>query len=810
MLFSYFRTALRSFLKHKSYNALNIVGLSLGLVASLFIWQYVRYERSYDTFHSKAPDIYRVQYNQYQQGKLRFECAAAVPAVGPALKSNFPEVLGFTRLFPVSGVMSYESPDHGLVSFFEEKMQITDTAVFRIFDFKLLRGDPSTALVGPGKAVISQRAARKYFGDSDPIGKTIRWGSRRQFEITGVMTDVPSNSHIKFDFFFSYETFKALGWVGPDNAHETAWGWYDFNTYVLLQPGTDAAALQSKWDAWLAKTRAEDWKRYNGKQEFILQPLLDIHLGAVLLQESEPAERGNRNSVYALSFIALFILVIAWVNYVNLATARSLDRANEVGVRKVMGAFRNQLMAQFLAESFLVNLIALAIALVIVWLLWPAFTALCGRAIPITYVFQPEFWYAVLALFVGGAFLSGFYPAIVLSSFKPVSVLKGKVATSAHGSLLRKSLVVFQFSASVFLIVGSVVVYQQLRFMRSQDLGVDIAETLVIKSPGVRDSTYASKMELLKAEALRLPGVRKMTASTNVPGDEIFWASGIRRLEKTPESNISGYTVGIDQDYIDAFGLELLAGRSFSKDFPGDESRVILNRSMAEALDWRDPTEAIGRQIVQGDTMEVVGVIENYHQMSLKESISPLVYRYTPGFSQFCAIKLENGNYREVIAGVEGSWKQIFPGNPLDYFVLDQFFNKQYDGELRFGRIFNIFTALAIFIASLGLFGLASFMTMQRTKEIGIRKVLGSSATGIVILLSRGFVLLVLVANLIAWPLSWWLMNRWLLGFPYHINLDPVVFVLAGAGVVVIAFISVGYQTMKAAVLNPANTLRTE
>lgn len=809
MLFSYFRTALRTFLKHKSYTALNIIGLSLGLVASLFIWQYVQYERSYDTFHSKASDIYRVQYNQYQQGKLRFECAAAVPAVGPALTSNFPEVLRFTRLYPVSGVISYESP-HGLVSFLEEKMQITDTSVFEVFDFKLVKGDGNKALVGPSKAVISERAATKYFGDEDPIGKTIRWGSRRQFEVTGVMADVPENSHIKFDFFFSYETFKAFGWVGDDNSHETAWGWYDFNTYVLLRPGTDVAALQAKWDAWLAQTRVEDWKRYNGKQEFILQPLLDIHLGAVLLQESEPAERGDRDSVYALSFIALFILVIAWVNYINLATARSLDRANEVGVRKVMGAVRNQLVAQFLAESFLVNLIAVVIALMTVWWAWPMFTELSGRPIPISNLGQPGFWYAVLALFGAGAILSGFYPAIVLSSFKPVSVLKGKLASSGHGNMLRKSLVVFQFTASVLLIVGSIVVYQQLQFMRSQDLGVDIAETLVIKSPGVRDSTFISKMELLKAEALRLPGVKKMAASSNVPGDEIFWASGIRRLERGAETNISGYTVGIDQDYISAFDLKVVAGRGFSKEFPGDENRLILNRAMAEALDWKDPNDAIGRQVVQGDTFEIVGVIENYHQMSLKESISPLVYRYTPGSSNFCALKLENGNYRDVLAGIEGPWKQIFPGNPLDYFVLDQFFNKQYDGELRFGRIFSMFTSLAILIASLGLFGLASFMTMQRTKEIGIRKVLGSSATGIVLLLSKGFVQLVLIANVIAWPLAWWLMDRWLQGFPYHIDLDPVVFVVAGAGVAIIAFVSVGYQTLKAAVVNPAETLRTE
>ncbi len=808
MILSYIQTALRNFFKHKGYTLLNIIGLSLGMVASLFIWQYVKYERSYDTFHSKAQDIYRIQYNQYQAGKLRFECAAAVPAVGPALKTNFPEVRQFARLYPVSGVMSYDSPDHGLVSFLEEKMQIADTSVFDVFDVHLISGDPGKSLFGPNKTVISQHAAKKYFGDADPMGKTILWGNgNTRFEVTGVFENLPVNSHIKFDFLFSYETMKSWS---DDNQHETSWGWYDFNTYVLLQSGTDVPVLQAKWNDWLTQTRQEDWKKYNGRQEFILQPLLDIHLGKALLQESQPDDRGDRDAVYALSFIALFILIIAWVNYINLATARSFDRANEVGVRKVMGAARNQLVYQFLSESFLINLLAAFISVATIWVAWPAFSSLAGREIPIGYMLQWDFWGMVLILFAVGSLLSGFYPAIILSSFKPVLVLKGKVMHSGHGNILRKSLVVFQFAASVFLIVGSLVVYQQLSFMRNQDLGIDIVKTLVIKSPGLRDSTYAAKMEAFKTEALRISGIKTMTASTNVPGDEIFWASGIRRFTRGPETNISGYTVGIDQDYIDAFGLKLIAGRGFDRDHPDERNHMIINRAMAEALDWKDPGEAIGQKLVQWDTVEIIGVLENYHQMSLKESITPLVYRFTPGFSQFFAFKVEKDNYKEVLSSLEGPWKSIFPGNPIDYFLLDQFFNRQYESEQQFGRIFGLFTLLAIFIACMGLFGLASFMTMQRTKEIGIRKVLGSTAPNIVLLLSRGFIQLVIVANVIAWPLAWWMMNQWLEGFPYHITINPVLFFLAGGGVVLIAFLSVGFQTLRAAMINPAQTLKYE
>ena len=798
---------MRNFSKHKSFTLLNVIGLSLGIAACLLILQYVKYEKSFDTFHSKANDIYRVQYNGWQSGKLRFECAAAVPAVGPALKDNFPEVMRFTRLYPVSGVISYESPEYGLVSFLEEKMQITDSSVFEVFDFKLLEGNEAEVLSGPNKVVISQKAARKYFGDTNPIGKSIRWNGNRSFEVTGIFEDIPTNSHIKFDFMFSYQTLND----NTNNQSETSWGWYDFNTYVLLKPGTDVKSLQAKWDDFLYKTRGEDWEKYNRKQEFILQPILDIHLYANLLQESQPEERGDGDSVYALTFIALFVLIIAWVNYINLATAKSFDRANEVGVRKVMGAVQNQLIYQFLSESFLVNLLAAVLAVIMVWACWPFFAALSGRDIPISFMLQTDFWMLLLLLFGIGALLSGFYPAIILSSFKPVEVLKGKVMRTAHGGLLRKSLVVFQFVASVVLISGLLVVYQQLSFMSNQNLGIDINQTLVIKGPGVTDSTYSEKMQSFKAEVLRIAGIKSMTASTNVPGDEIFWASGIRRLVGGPESSISGYTVGIDQDYIQSFNLTLPAGRSFDLRFPNDTSSVILNRAMAEALDFDNPESAIGEKVIHGgDTMEVVGVLEDYHQMSLKEAVTPLVFRYTPAFSRFYAFKINNNNYKDILSSIEGPWNTFFPGNPMDYFFLDQFFNRQYESERQFGQVFGIFTLLAIFVACLGLFGLASFMTIQRTKEIGIRKVLGSTVPNIVLLLSRGFIYLVLIANLIAWPLAWWIMDTWLQGFPYRIDINPLLFVGAGVGVLLIAFLSVGFQTLKAAMVNPAKTLKYE
>ncbi len=807
MIKNYFTIALRSFLKHKSFTFLNVVGLSLGMVASLLILQYVKYERSYDAFHTKAADIYRVNYAQWQNGKMRFDCAAAVPAVGPALKNNFPEVVRFTRLFPVSGIASYNSPTRGVISFREDKMQIADSSVFAVFDINLLQGDKIQSLAGPNKVVLSERAVKKYFADEDPIGKTISWDGTRKFEVTGVFDNLPENTHIKFDFLFSYATLNRE----TNNESEKAWGWYDFNTYVLLQPGTDYKALQAKFDTWLAKERGEDWKKYSGKQDFWLQPLLDIHLGAVLLQESQPDDRGDRDSVYALSAIAFFILIIAWVNYINLATAKSFERANEVGVRKVMGAQKNQLMYQFLSEAVLVNLFAAIISVLAVWLLWPGFANLSGRAIPLDYLLQSDFWLLVGALFLAGAFLAGFYPAIVLSGFKPVSVLKGKVMSNPQGNFLRKGLVVFQFVASVVLISGSVIVYQQLKFMRNKDLGIDINQTLVLKGPGVVvDSLFQQSLEGMKADAMRIPGVKKMTGSSNVPGDEIFWANGIRKLTSDVSGNISGYIVGMDHDYVDAFGLEIIEGRNFDVTTIRNKN-VILNRAMAEALDFKDVKSAIGEKVIQGrDTMEIIGVLENYHQMSLKEAVTPLVYRYTPTFAQFLSFKMETENYQQLLSQVEQTWNTHFPGNPMDYFFLDQFFNRQYESDKRFGQIFSMFTALAIFVACMGLFGLASFMTIQRTKEIGIRKALGSTSSEVALLLSKGFVVLVLIANLIAWPVAWFIMDKWLQNFPYRIDINPMLFVGAGLIVVVIAFLSVGFQTMKAARVNPAKTLRSE
>ncbi len=806
MIRNYILIAFRNFQAQKSYTFLNVIGLSLGMAASLLIMQYVKYERSFDGFHSRANDIYRIQYNGWQNGVLNFESAVAVPAAPAALKANFPEVEAYTRFFPLRSLVSYEKSGEQPISFRQEHMLFADTSLFRVFDFKLLEGNPKTCLKGIDKVIISKSTAVKYFGDEDPIGKRLTFNGEVSREVTGVFEDVPENSHIRFDLLISYETLNAR----TKNQSETSWGWYDFYSFVLLKPGTDVPSLQAKWDKFVASERAERWKETNSRQEFILRPLKSIHLESNLLYETSPQDLRDGDSVYALSVIALFILVIAWVNYVNLATARSFKRANEVGVRKVVGAHKWQLIGQFLTESVILNIIAVIAGLLLVRALWSPFSQLTGWHIPLDFILQKDFWTLVLMLFLTGALLSGFYPAVILSSFKPVLVLKGKVIRSARGNFMRKGLVVFQFVASVMLISGTLIVYQQLNYMKTKDLGMNIHETLVLKSPRMIDSLYSQNFEGFKTEVLRIPGVKGISASTIIPGEENYWTMGIKRLSGGAQGAIVVTHMGIDHEHVPQFEIKVLAGRNFDKNFISDNTKLLINETLSKDLGFKSAKEAVGEKVIDGeDTMEIAGVLADYHQMSLKAKVIPVAFRLETA-QNYYSLKLETTDYQGLLAKIEEPWETFFPGNPIDYFFLDQFFNRQYDRDDRFGKVFTLFTALAIFIASLGLLGLASFMTVQRTKEIGIRKVLGSNVNSIVFLLSKGFMQLVLVANIIAWPLAWWVMNLWLQSFPYRIEINPLLFLIAGTVVILVAFLSVSFQTVKAARVNPARTLKYE
>jgi putative ABC transport system permease protein len=807
MIRNYFIIAIRNFQRQKVYTLLNVLGLSLGVAASLLIMQYVKYERSFDRFHWRAEDIYRIQYNRWQDGELNFESAVSVPAVGPALKNNFPEVQGFTRFLPTGAVLAYYGEEKEPVTFREENMLFADTTLFELFDFSLLHGDVQSCLKGINKVILSESTARKYFGDADPVGKKLSAnGDERIFDVTGVFRNIPENSHIKFDILVSYETINAM----TENESETSWGWYDFYTFVMLAPHTDLESFQAKWNAYLAAARKADWEKGGATQEFILRPLTDIHLYSHLLYETSPEELRDGDAVSGLQVTALFLLVIAWVNYINLATARSFNRANEVGVRKVMGAQREQLLGQFLIESVVINVGACILALGLVRILWPWFSQLTGWNIPLSYLLQQDFWLMVLWLFLTGAVLSGLYPAIVLSSFKPVSVLKGKFMGSSAGNYIRKALVICQFTASMVLISGSLIVYQQLTFMKNTDLGVDLGETLVAKGPVVTDSLYEQQFEAFKNEVLRIPGVTGVTASSNIPGEENYWTRNIARVNGGEGDRLITTHVAMDEEHVRQYGIDVVAGRSFDRAFPSDKFAVLLNESLSEALGFKTPDEAIGQKVAMWrDTLEIIGVLADFHQLSLKTKVIPVVFRLMPS-SSFYSIKLNTKDYQWVVSALQTPWTTFFPGNPLDYFFLDQFYNRQYIRDHRFGEVFTLFTFLAIFIASLGLLGLASYMALQRTREIGIRKVLGSSVPAVILLLSRGFMQPVLLAVLLAIPAGWWLMTKWLETFPYHIELVFWPFLAAGILIVVVAFVSVASQTLRAALTKPAETLKYE
>lgn len=807
MLYSYFRTALRSLLKNKAFSLLNILGLAIGMACCMVIFQYVTYEKSFDKFHPNYENLYRVQYNNYQNGTTIFKCAAAVPAVGPAMKENFPEVEDYAIAYPASGIVTYDNKP-----FREKRIQLVTPSWLTMFNWPLLRGDINTVLDGPKKAVLTESTAQRYFGNQDPLGKYITYSSgwlTGEYLVTGIVADVPDNSHIKFDLLLSHSTLRE-----PSNGQsETNWGWYDHNTYVSLQADNDPQVFDKKFKDYLYSIRGKIFEENNRLQEFVLQPITEIHLNSNLLQESEPEENGDAQSVYFLGVLAIFILVIAWVNYINLASAKSMERAKEVGVRKVLGAYKNQLIRQFIVESVLVNLMAALLSLGIVVLVLPYFNQLTGSALSFNLIFNSGTWLLVIAIFLTGAFLSGLYPAFVLSSFRPIVVLKGKMSSSSQGTWLRKILVTFQFLASVTLIAGTLIVYKQLNYLKARDLGFDIKETLVLQGPSVLqvDSLFTNYLEGFKNEVSRIASVQGVTTSTNVPGDEIFWTNGAKRAEAPDSDFRTIYNVGIDYDYVPNYNIEITGGRNFDRNFVTDSTAVMLNVAATKFLGFESAEEAVGKKITHGGIQkEVVGVLDNYNQMSLKNNVSPILYHLIPASNAFFSLKLRGGSSGQTTEAVKAAWDNFFPGNPMDHFYLDSFFNRQYAKDDLFGKVFSIFSGLAIIVSCLGLFGLSAFSALQRTKEIGIRKVLGANVSGILLLLGKEYFYLISIAVVIGVPLTYLVMNQWLNNFVYRANIGWLVFAASALIVLVVALFTISFQIVKTAKTNPSNTLRYE
>ncbi len=804
MLKNYLKIAGRNIGRNKAFSAINIVGLAIGVAACLLILQYVAFELSYDDFNKNKEQIYRVTQDRYNEGKLSTQWAAGVMAAGNSFKEAFPEVEDYVKILQRGSTIL----DFGEKSRKVEKVAITSSSFFSIFTYPMIYGDPKTALTDINSIVISQSVSQSLFGDENPVGKTVQRNKKRPFKITGVYADMPANSHFKADILVSYATF--LDDVKPNNP-ETAWQWDGCLTYVKLRAGTDTKVLEAKFPALVDKLAGEEHKKYNSAAIYHLQPIKDIHLYSHLMMEAEP--NGDGNTVYLLLGIAFFIVVIAWVNYINLATARAVNRAKEVGVRKAVGSQRSQLIWQFMTESVVLNGLSIGLAIVFVMLALPGFNEMSGQQLSFTLIQGKVFWLPLAVLFLVGAFFSGLYPAFVLSGYKPVSVLKGKVGNTFQGILLRKSLVVFQFAASMFLLVGTMSVFHQINFMRNQSLGLDIDQTLIINPPIVaEDSTFMRQMAAFKEELLRQSGIKKVAASGVVPGEASQWNAGGIRLKGADDKMGKQYRVlAVDHDFVDAYSMKLLAGRNFSKDFGADPKAVIFNKMGAKQLGFNNPEEAIGKEIdFWGEIFTIVGVTDNFHQQSLKDAYEPLIIRLMPDVRGYFSIKLNTGSVNQTIEKIHTEWNKFFPGNPFEYQFLNERYNNQYRADQRFGQVFGVFTGLAILVACLGLFGLASFTTAQRTKEIGIRKVLGSSVFEIVSMLFKEFTTLIFIAFVVAMPTAWYAVDRWLQGYAFHASIVWWLFVLPLVMVLLIAIITVSFQSIKAALMNPVKALRSE
>jgi len=803
MLRNYFKTAIRNLVKHKVFSFINVFGLALGIAACLLLLQYVRLERSYDQFQSNGDRIYRVQQDRYNEGKLSTQWAAGAAGIGPDVKEAIPEVETFAKLYHTSDVISYKDK-----KFREEKMYFANDAFLPMFSYKALKGQTKGALAEPNTAVITESAAKKYFGEEDPIGKVISHNKEQDYKINAVVEDLPFNTHLKFEILLSFETYVKM--AGPDA--NTTWNWDGFYTYLLLKPQADPKVVEKKIANLIDAQFGKELKEGNAGLVLKLQPLKDIHLNSNYMMEAEV--NGNGQAVNFLTVIAIFIIIIAWINYINLSTARSLERAKEVGIRKVLGSYRGQLFRQFLLESFLINFLAVLLALLIIVLTLPLFNALTGKDISFALLTDMKFWVSLSIIFFAGTFMSGLYPAFVLSSFKPVEVLKGKLVKTTHGALLRQSLVVIQFAASVALMVGTYAVYRQLKYMQSQDLGVDIDKTLVLRGPNVRDSTYTGKLNSFKTEMLNIPGVNQLAASTEIPGNKVKWnAGGIRLVGSDPNKTNQYRIIGIDYDFIDAYGLKVLKGRNFSKEHGTDPKAVLFNEAAIKLMGFNKAEDALNKEVdFWGEQYKIVGVVSNHHQESLREAYDAFIYRLIPESNNYYSVTVDPGsnNMSEILKATEDKWASFFPGNPFEYFFLDDHFQQQYKADQQFGKTFGLFAVLAIIVACLGLFGLVSFVTTQRTKEIGIRKVLGAGVPGILMLLSKDFIKPILISFAIATPVTWYFLNEWLGSYAFKIEISPMMFIIPAISILLISVVTVSVQTIKAASANPVKNLRTE
>ena len=807
MLKNYFKIAWRNLMRNKGFSAINIFGLAIGVACCLLIMLYVNDELNFDRFNENASRIYRLNTDIKFGGSEKF-CAQTPDILGPTLKKDYPQVENYVRFYDGGAFLIKKSGT--LNNIREEKILYADSSVFEIFTFPLVSGNPQLALTEPNTIVISESAAKRHFANQNPIGQTLNLDNKKDFKVTAVMKDIPENAHFRADFFIS---MKSL---------EFKWGDFLANnhyTYLLLKKDADPKAFDTYFNQVIQKyvspqlvksmgATIDDFTKSGSYYRFSMMPLTDIHLKSKRIYEL--GVNGDIQYVYIFSIVALFVLAIACINFMNLSTARSSKRGKEVGIRKVLGSARNQLVVQFFSECVLLCFFAVAAALVLVFLLLPFFNNISGKLLHLSNLLTLKFLILLILLpFIVGL-LAGSYPAIFLSSFQPIKVLKGKL--NLKGGSLRNGLVIFQFATSIILIAFTVIIFQQINFIQHKNLGYNKEQVIIINDAYALDK----QARYFTDEVKKIKGVENGTLSGYLPTpsnreESPMWVEGATDQSK-------GVMTGkwdVDYDYFKTFGMEMASGRNFSKEFGTDSTAVIINETAAKLFGFKDPLNKTILSLAENNSnktikYKVIGVVKDFHFESLRSNIAPLCLFLNLSRGNVSFKLNAQANLSHIISLIELKWKEVAPGEPFTYTFMDDSFNNVYKTENRIGKISLAFSLLTILVACLGLFGLITFIAEQRTKEIGIRKVLGASVSSITAMLSKDFIKLVVVAIIIASPIAWWAMSLWLQGFAYRVNIGLWVFMAAGFLAILIALITVSFQAIKAAVANPVTSLRNE
>ncbi len=796
MLKNYLKIAFRNIRKHKIYTFINISGLAIGMACCLLIFLWVKFELGYDRFHEKADRIYRIA-NEAQIGKTEINQTMTSAPLGPRLKADYPQVEEALRIYLRTNTLVTQDNNN-----FREDILFADSTFFDMFSFVLIKGDSRSALCKPNSVILTESTAKRIFGENNPVDKLLKLNGNNIFTVKGVMKDVPDNSHFHFDIVVSMMSDQG------SYRNTNYWGSNRFLTYILLKNGASPRDIEAQlpdfvnkyigktvpgWDKWLAS---------GNFCSFYLQPMTDIHLHSDISGEFEA--NGSRAYVIIFSVTGLFILIIACINFINLTTAHAAKRSREVGLRKVVGSTRRQLIRQFLGESLVSGFSALILGIIILEAVLPVYSNIMGIQLKMNYFSDPLVLPALTGFAAAIGIISGIYPSFVLSSYKPACVLKGNISRGAKNPVLRGVLVVFQFAASIILITGTYIVYDQLEYFQNKKPGFNKEQVVIVNSP-VR---WGFDSESFKKDLRQQAGIKAVAGASSLPGRPL------NNIGINPEGNerITLDVATADYDYDKTLQLEMASGRFFSRDFLSDSSAIILNETAVKLLDWDNPS---GKRLDgQGVNFNVIGVVKDYHYKSMHSQIRPMALVLISGvfnrIERVITVRIQPGQAEEKISLIKNTWKKHLSGAPFEYTFFDEEYNRLYENEVRTRKIFSFFSFVAIFIASLGLFGLASFSVEQRTKEIGIRKTLGASGPRIIILLIKEFFRWVAAANVIAWPVAWFMMNNWLQQFPYRVDIGAAAFLLALAISLTISLISIGYHTVKAASSNPVNALKYE